>query len=105
MIMRRERKTRSYYFEQVEGEAAPRRISLEKTKLIIGRSETADIVVNSMRASREHASMTRKGIDYVLRDENSHNGIFLNGIKIHSAVLREGDIVQIADSVFVYQEG
>lgn len=49
--------------------------------------------------------MTRQGIDYVLRDENSHNGIFLNGIKIHSAVLREGDIVQIADSVFVYQEG
>jgi hypothetical protein len=31
--------------------------------------------------------------------------MFLNGIKTHSAVLREGDTIQMGDVVFVFHEG
>jgi pSer/pThr/pTyr-binding forkhead associated (FHA) protein len=37
-------------------------------------------------------------------DNDSRNGVFLNGVKVHSAVLRDGDVIQVADSVFVYHE-
>ena len=49
--------------------------------------------------------MTLRGTDCVFFDNDSHNGIFLNGVKIHSAVLRDGDVIQAADSTFVYYEG
>ena len=41
----------------------------------------------------------------MLFDNDSHNGVFLNGVKVYSAVLRDGDVIQVADSIFVYSEG
>ena len=46
----------------------------------------------------------RRGPTCVLQDNDSHNGVYLNGVKVYSAVLREGDVIQVADSVFVYHE-
>ena len=40
----------------------------------------------------------------MLVDNDSDNGVILNGAKIHSAVLRDGDVIQVADNVFVYHE-
>jgi pSer/pThr/pTyr-binding forkhead associated (FHA) protein len=37
-------------------------------------------------------------------DNDSHNGVLLNGVSVHSAVLRDGDVIHVADSVFVYRE-
>lgn len=39
-----------------------------------------------------------------MTDNDSRNGFFLNGLKVHSAVLRERDIIQVTDCVFVYHE-
>mgnify|MGYP003350451155 CR=1 FL=1 len=41
---------------------------------------------------------------YELLDNGSRNGVLLNGLKIHTAVLRDGDVVQVADAVFIYHE-
>ena len=37
-------------------------------------------------------------------DQNSANGVYLNGTKTHSAVLRDGDQLQLADVVLIYRE-
>lgn len=103
--LRREHELRQHCLEQIEGERAPRRIPLEGTEIVIGRSETATIPLSSKRASREHALLTRRGTEFVVRDNDSQNGVHLNGVKIYSAVLRDGDIIQIADCTFVYREG
>jgi hypothetical protein len=103
--LRRERETRQHYLEQIETGGAPLRISLDWPELLIGRAEDAHVRTESQRASRYHASLTRRGTDYVIRDNDSQNGVFLNGVKIQSAVLREGDIIQIADCTFIYREG
>ncbi len=104
-LMRRERDLRPFFLEQIEGVGAPQRIPLSKKELVIGRSEQADITVASPRASRQHAFLTRQGTDYAIRDNDSHNGVFLNGIKIYSATLREGDVIQVADCAFIFHEG
>jgi pSer/pThr/pTyr-binding forkhead associated (FHA) protein len=38
-------------------------------------------------------------------DLNSSNGMYLNGVKAHSAVLHEGDQIQIGNVVFIFHEG
>ena len=40
----------------------------------------------------------------LIHDFESRNGVFLNGIKVHSAILRDGDILQLADVVFDFYE-
>lgn len=102
---RRVRDVRPYYLEQTEGQNASQKIALSSQELVLGRAEDADIRIASQRASRQHAFLRRTGSDYTIRDNESRNGILLNGIKIYSAVLRDGDIIQVADSVFIYHEG
>jgi pSer/pThr/pTyr-binding forkhead associated (FHA) protein len=38
-------------------------------------------------------------------DLESSNGVFLNGVRVHSAALHEGDVIQIGDAVLVFREG
>ncbi|MEW6306594.1 MAG: FHA domain-containing protein [Verrucomicrobiota bacterium] len=102
---RRDRDVRPHFLEQAEGEGAPQKFTLDRPQLIIGRAEDADVRVQSQRASRQHAILSRRGVDYVLRDNDSRNGVFLNGVQVYSAILRDGDILQVADSVFIYHEG
>ena len=37
-------------------------------------------------------------------ENDSDHGVLLNGVQVHAAVLRDGDVIQVADSVFVYRE-
>jgi two-component system, NtrC family, response regulator AtoC len=104
-VVRRDRENRQFYLDQTDGEGAPQRILIDKKEIVFGRAPEADVRVQSQRASRVHAFLSRKGTDYILRDNDSHNGVFLNGVKIHSAVLRDGDVLQIADCAFTYREG
>jgi len=104
-VVRSERETRSHSLEQFDGEGAPRRILLESAALVIGRADNAGVRLVSQKASRQHATLGLRGTDFVIRDNDSHNGIFLNGVKIHSAILRDGDVIQIADCAFVFREG
>ena len=102
--LRRERLTRRRFLEQIEGEGATAQIPLDKDEMVIGRAPDAQVRLASKKASRQHAFFRSRGADYVMVDNDSHNGILLNGIKVHSAVLRDGDVIHVADSVFVYRE-
>ena len=103
-ILRRQRDSRRHSLEQFEGDGGPRFIKLEGEETVIGRAPDAQIRLTSKRASRQHAFLRVRGTDCLIFDNDSHNGVFLNGVKVHSAVLRDGDVIQVADSVFVYSE-
>lgn len=54
-----------------------------KPKVLIGRSLDCDIVLHSNYISRKHAEISRNSNgDYIIRDNNSTNGTFVNGQKI-----------------------
>ena len=64
----------------------------------VGRSQTADLVVNDRNMSRTHCAVLVSGSDLVLEDR-SKNGTFLNGVKIPGPqVLHDGDVIQIGQS-------
>ena len=90
---------------QVEGPGAPREVALGEDALVLGRDEDCDIQIPSGHVSRQHA-LVRPFMDNLeFRDLQSRNGSWLNNLRVHSATLREGDIVQIGDAVFVFRAG
>lgn len=91
--------------ERIEGFEGPGRIELVASPVVIGRSTSADIVLDSASLSRHHARVERRGHEVVLTDLDSRNGIFLNGLRVHSAVLRDRDTVQIGTVVYLYRDG
>ena len=90
---------------QVEGPGSPQQIMLIGNRNIIGRSPSSDIQMRSNMVSRRHLSLVRVGGELYCKDLNSHNGLLLNGIKIHKATLKDGDTIQIGDIVFVFYKG
>lgn len=89
--------------EMVKGPGAPRLYKLLLPSMLVGRDAAADIWVESMELSRRHLRVNRVGDEYMAVDQESRNGVFLNGVKVHSAVLRDGDQLQLADTVFLYR--
>lgn len=103
-ILRRERDRRRHSLAEFDDDGTKRLIALERDETIIGRASDAHIHLASKRASRHHAFLRVRGTDCIISDNDSHNGVILNGVKVHSAVLRDGDVIQVADSIFVYRE-
>jgi predicted component of type VI protein secretion system len=102
--LRRERLTSHHMLEQIEGDGPSAQIALDKDEMVIGRAPDAHIRLASKKASRQHLFLRLRGTDCVMVDNDSHNGVLLNGVNVHSAVLRDGDVIHVADSVFVYRE-
>jgi pSer/pThr/pTyr-binding forkhead associated (FHA) protein len=61
----------------------------------IGRSPAGDIVLDDRSVSRRHALIARRGVDTVILDDRSLNGIRVNGERVNGAVLRNGDTIVI----------
>ncbi|MDM0014179.1 FHA domain-containing protein [Variovorax sp. J22P168] len=64
--------------------------------MAIGRAERNHVVLASPRVSRFHARLDTDGPLVILRDLGSRNGTFVNGKRIESQVLVNGDNIDIA---------
>jgi len=82
----------------VEGPRAGARYPLG-ARSRLGRDLDTDIVISDERASRHHALVQLQGDGYVLSDQNSRNGTYLNGARVsRPAWLKQGDIIQIGQT-------
>ncbi len=63
--------------------------------LSIGRLTSNDIVIPDKSVSRLHASIIRQRNSLAVWDKGSKNGIVVNGVKVQSAELKNGDVVRI----------
>jgi EAL domain-containing protein (putative c-di-GMP-specific phosphodiesterase class I) len=88
-----------------EGGGAMVKTVLERFPCSVGRTETADLFLDSSRASREHALIESDGETYRVRDLGSTNGTFLNGQRIDEGSLHDGDVVLFADLEFSFFTG
>jgi pSer/pThr/pTyr-binding forkhead associated (FHA) protein len=94
-----------YSLRLMKGPGSPRNFLLAREEVVLGRSSEADIQVDSTDLSRKHLVLRREHGQYTVLDLDSRNGIYLNGVRIHSAVLHEGDNLQLGSVVLVYHEG
>jgi pSer/pThr/pTyr-binding forkhead associated (FHA) protein len=98
------RLSRASALEQTRGPGAPQQHLLMDDHIVVGRSE-GDIRIPSAELSRTHLELRRIGGEYSCFDLDSSNGVYLNGVRIHSAVLREGDQLQLGDVIFIFRAG
>jgi ABC-type multidrug transport system ATPase subunit len=56
-------------------------------------------------ASRHHAFLTQTPLGTEIRDAHSVNGTFVNGVRVGSAILTEGDVVTIGNVDLVFTGG
>lgn len=75
---------------------------LKSNRIVMGRSDKADIRVMDIKSSREHAEITKVGNDWVLTDLGSQNGIVLNDQKVSQSKLKEGDKIFIGQTVYKF---
>jgi hypothetical protein len=61
----------------------------------IGRSPDCDIFLDDVTVSRTHAVLLRQDGSFVIEDQGSLNGTFVNKRRIDSASLTDGDEVQV----------
>ncbi len=100
-----EQSRRKPRLEQVRGAGSPCSHVILLDETVIGRSSQATICIESTLISRKHVVITKNGAEFRCRDLDSANGVYVNGVKAHSAVLHDGDAIQIGDVVFVFHEG
>jgi pSer/pThr/pTyr-binding forkhead associated (FHA) protein len=86
-----------------QGKEPGRMFEMRKDRMTIGRSRESDIFLEDLAVSRLHTTITREGQgQYVIRDENSANGTYVNGQKIAEHVLDEGDEIQVGQTTLAF---
>jgi pSer/pThr/pTyr-binding forkhead associated (FHA) protein len=66
--------------------------------LTIGRNELRDVVLADPASSREHCAIVPRDGAWMLRDNNSANGVFVNGNRVREALLADSDQVRIGNT-------
>jgi pSer/pThr/pTyr-binding forkhead associated (FHA) protein len=84
---------------EVNGET----VYLTETESIIGRGATATIVIPDGGASRNHARIVWNGKSAGLEDLQSTNGTLLNGRRVTSSPLEQGDVIEIGATRIVFR--
>jgi serine phosphatase RsbU (regulator of sigma subunit) len=80
-------------------------LSLKGEKITIGRSSENDVIVTDPYSSNLHAFISPSDRGYVLRDNNSKNGTFLNSERIQGQIeLKKGDEILIGSTRIIFDK-
>jgi pSer/pThr/pTyr-binding forkhead associated (FHA) protein len=87
------------------GSLAGQRFPLVNDVTTVGRHEESHVLLDDVSVSRHHGIFTRTASGRVtVRDLNSLNGTYVNGVRVDEAVLHNGDEVQIGKFKLLYWE-
>lgn len=88
---------------EVRGPQVGLTFPVSEDEITIGRNPTSTIFLNDMTVSRQHATIRNENGSYVIYDEHSYNGVWVNNKSVQAKVLNFGDKVQIGTFGFVYE--
>jgi pSer/pThr/pTyr-binding forkhead associated (FHA) protein len=87
------------------GPNAGSRFLLDQDTTAAGRHPDSDIFLDDVTVSRRHAEFRRNGNEYEVVDVGSLNGTYVNREPKNSAVLSNGDEIQIGKFRLVFLNG
>jgi len=78
-----------------------------KNIVVLGRDKNVcDIVIDNPTISRKHATIVKNKGAYIISDEGSTNGVFINGRKIRGSVtITKSDVIFIGSHKISLEEG
>ncbi|MEW6745117.1 MAG: sigma 54-interacting transcriptional regulator [Planctomycetota bacterium] len=88
----------------VQEGSAKRPLVFRSERVTIGRALSCDVRIDNGRVSRLHASIHREGGQYLLVDEGSQNGTYVNGVQVLEAALQPGDHIEIGEAHLWFDE-
>ena len=87
---RTEKKTEfSYYF--IPEEAPATRLRIKKASMVVGREPSCDLYIKSFQISRRHCLIQTTDRGLLIKDLESTNGTFINGIPLTDGYITDGD--------------
>ena len=88
-----------------KGPEVGERFYLDRPRLSIGRDPDSDIFLNDITVSRTHAILELDQGVVTVTDAGSLNGVYVDGVTVDRAVLRNGDQLQIGRFQMVFLSG
>ena len=85
--------------------AAPPEPAADDDSLTLGRARSNSIVLDDMLVSRHHARISADDQGLIIEDLGSRNGTFVNGRRVQTTRLHEGDRIGIGASTFEVRDG
>jgi len=76
-------------------------IPQSERRVTVGRDRKNDIVLRDNSVSRHHACFTKEGQNLVVTDKGSKNGTIVNGLRVESVRLEDGDVIRIGDNLVI----
>jgi pSer/pThr/pTyr-binding forkhead associated (FHA) protein len=87
----------------IDGPLSGQTFYLDESAVSIGRQLSNDIILNDPHVSRNHCVIRTEGEHYMIEDLNSANGTYVNGERVNACSLKEGSLIQIGISRFVFR--
>lgn len=85
-----------------QGPHAGQVFELQQPSYTIGRSKDNDLQIDDVQVSRRHATLTLTPGGYVLQDQGSTNGTFVNNRRITAPIaIQPGDVIGFGNSVLI----
>jgi sigma-B regulation protein RsbU (phosphoserine phosphatase) len=89
----------------LKGVSPGKTFPLDRPRMVIGRQETCDIVLNVPAVSREHAVIHLVQGKFYLEDLKSRNKTFVNNQEVNGKILlKDNDRIKICDNLMAFQE-
>ncbi len=76
-----------------------------KDHMSIGRDDDNDIIIPDSSVSGRHATIDRRGEQFIIRDAGSDNGLWLGKEHVEAHKLRPGDIISLGRARIVFKAG
>jgi len=84
------------------GPAKGSRFLIDQEIVAIGRSTESPIFLDDVTVSRKHAAIERVNDVFILKDQGSLNGTYLNNESISESAITSGDEIQIGKFHMVF---
>lgn len=96
--------SRAASLQCVTGADVGRSFALAETHALLGRGLEAHVRLRDLAVSRHHARIRQHEGVFLLEDEDSPNGVYLNGQRVQGAqALQEGDVIELGRTVLRFQ--
>jgi len=80
-------------------------VSVPREGMVVGRDSDCGLVLVDGDVSRRHAKIEFRSGDYVVRDLDSTNGVFVNNRKAKEATLQPGDLLRLGKVILKFLRG
>lgn len=87
----------------IDGPSRGTAFYLDEPVVSIGRLSSSKVCLEDRFVSRHHCVIRNDGDDYTIDDLNSANGTYLNGERVSEGSLKEGSLIEIGASRFLFR--